>query len=210
MRLGQIAAFVTVVGLIGLALALGVVIGYGIYSEKTATTSIIQISTTTETQTMTTVEQSIVTVTPYCCVDAHLYSGTTCNEIVGAIYPSIQILEYRIDTDPSFIAAEQGSDYSLPIVYGCGGGFSNVGTPPEETILFQSTFAIDRLYTDNCGDVGDFTYYLYVNVLLTGVGYNMSAIQIMPINSSEITISCSSTLTTTGNTTVTITGTTSA
>lgn len=72
MRLGQIAAFLIVVGIIGLTLALGVLAGYGINSEKTATT----------------VEQSVVTVTPYCCVDSYLNNYTSCEAIVDDNIPS--------------------------------------------------------------------------------------------------------------------------
>lgn len=66
------------------------------------------------------------------------------------------LLEYRIDTDPSFITAEKNFDYSLPYLMGCLSGYSD-GSWQRETIQFQSSFAIDGQYTDNCGEVGDFT-----------------------------------------------------
>jgi hypothetical protein len=206
LQIRQVSAVIVIVGII--CLALGVAIGYGLNSGKTTTTSVLQSSIVTETQTMTTVEKVNVTVTPYCCIDVNINSGIPCSEMVTPD-SAIQTLEDRIETDPTYIAAEQGTEYTSLYGMGCGSGFSVGGTTPNGTILyFQSSYAIDRLYTDDCGDVGNFTYYLNVDVLLTATGYNMSAIQISPINSSEITISCSSTITT-ENTTVTITPTTS-
>ena len=198
---------IVVVGII--CLALGVAAGYGMFSGKTATTSIIQTSTMTETQTTTAVEKVNVTVTPYCCIDAKLNNATPCSKIVTPNYPPVQRLQYLIETDPEFIVTENGSNY-VTYFNGCGSVYSIGGSTPNGTyVYFQSSYAIDRLHTDDCGDVGNFTYYLNVRVPLTERGYNMSAIQITPINSSEITITCSSTSTTTENTTTTIMATTS-
>ena len=70
---------------------------------------------------------------------------------------------------------------------GCGGGFSVGGTTPNGTrVFFQASYTIGRSYTDDCGNVGNFTYYLNVAVPLTETGYNISAIQITPTNSTEI------------------------
>jgi hypothetical protein len=226
--LGQVSAVILVVGII--CLALGVAAGYGMYAGKTMTTSIVQTatigatqtmavvesmnvtqtSTITETQTTTAVEKVNVTVTPNCCVDANLNNATPCSTIGTPNYPPVQRLQYLVETEPEFIAAENGSNY-VTYYNGCGSIYSIGGSIPNGTyVYFSSSYAIDRLYTDDCGDVGNFTYYLDVAVPLTETGYNMTAIQISPINSSEITLDCSSTFTTTENTTITITSTSSA
>jgi hypothetical protein len=215
LQLRQVSAIIIVVGII--CLALGVAAGYGLNSGKTVTTSLVQTSTLTETQITTAVEKVNVTVTPYCCVDPNLTIATPCGAIAAANYPPVQRLQDSVETDPDFIAAENGLNYvDITNGPGCSSTLNNgtvvngtiQGTVNSSTVNFQFAYTIDRLYTDNCGDVENFTYYLYVNVPLTETGYNMSAIQIIPSNSSEITISCSTTIPT-QNTTVTIAGTTS-
>lgn len=232
MRTSQIGALVIVVGIVGLVF--GVAAGYGIYSGKTATTSIVQIttirqiqattaiesmnvtqtSTLTVTQTTTAVEKMNVTVASYCCIDPNLTISTPCSTIAAANYPPAERLQYLIETDPNFIAAENGLDYydttSGP---GCGNTFINgsvvngtvQGVVKSTTLYFIFAYVTDKLTMDGCGDIVNFTYYLYVNVPLTETGYNMSAIQITPTNTTEITMSCSSTVTSTENTIVTIT-----
>lgn len=204
LHLGRTSAAIVLVGII--CLALGVAVGYGTSSEKIVTIDVVQTSTITETQTSTTVEKFNVTLTPYCCLDPNVNSGTPCEELTTQDY-AIQTLEERIEIDPSFKVAEGGHNYTSTGPPGCG---SSLVPPTGVSLSFQFKYSIDMSYTDNCGDVGNFTYYLNVNVPLSGTGYNMSAIQIAPINSSEITISCSSAVTTTENTSVVITGTTSA
>ena len=142
--------------------------------------------TTTASQTIT------VTVTPYCCTDPNLSLSTPCSTIVTTNYPPVQRLQYLVETNPEFIAAENGHNYTTQFA-GSGGGFSVGGGPNGTFVYFQSMYAIDSSYTNDCGNVGSFTYYLDVAVPLTETGYNMSAIRISPINSSEISISCSTT-----------------
>jgi hypothetical protein len=110
-----------------------------------------------------------------------------------------------IETDPTFIAAEDGLNYVGNGGLGCGFAI-NPGTFNGTTVDFIFTHYADRLYTDNCGSAYNFTYYLTVKVPLTETGYNMSAIQISSRNSSEITATCtSSIITSTENATTTIT-----
>ena len=209
MQPGQIGALVIVAGIIGLAI--GVAAGFGMYAGKIATTNVLQTSTITETQTMISVQKINVTVTPYCCVDANLTILTPCSTIAAANYPPVQRLQYLIETDPDFIAAEQDQNYvDITNGPGCSTTFNSAGGINSSTINFQFAYTIDTLYTNNCGGVENFTYYLYVNVPLTKTGYNMSAIQITPSNSSEITYSCSTSFVSTQNSTVTITRTTTS
>ena len=206
MQKGQISAVIIVIAVI--CLAVGLVIGYGMYSGKTVTTSIVQTSTLIETQTTKAVESVNVTVTPYCCTDAKLNNATPCGTILTQNYPPVQRLQYLIETDPNFIAAEQGLNYVANGGMGCGDASDNSiynGT----TVDFFFTYTSDRLYTDNCGYVENFTYYLHVLVPLMETGYNMSAIKITSINSSEITVSCTTSYSSTANSTVTVTATTS-
>lgn len=148
--------------------------------------------TSTVTIPTTITSTTSVTVTPYCCTDSNLSLSTTCSTILTPNYSPVQILQYLVETDPAFIAAEHGLDYTTQLA-GCGGGFSVGGGPNGTFVYFQSTYTNNSVYTDNCGNVGKFTYYLNVAVPLTETGYNMSAILITPRNSSEITVTCSTT-----------------
>ena len=189
--------------IVGLAcLALGAMVGYE-SNSKTVTSRVVRTSIITQIQTTTTVEKVNVTLTPYCCIDPNVNSGTPCDQMTTQNF-AIQTLEDRIEVDPSFIAGEEDNNYMSTGPPSCGTG---IIPPTGTTLFFQFTYSIDRLYTDNCGDVENFTYYLDVNMPLTESGYNISTIQITPTNSSEITISCSSVLTTSENSTVTLTGT---
>ena len=222
MRSVQVGALVIVVGIICLALGLG--IGYGTYAGKTATTSIFQTSTIretqattamrmnltqtstiTETETTTTIERTNVTVTPYCCTNSNLSISTPCTTVLSTNYPPTQRLLYLVETDPDFIQAEGGFNFLANGGTSCGFVANNAGVR-NYSVGFGFSYFTDGLYTDDCGNVENFTYYLDVTVPLTETGYNMSAIQISPTNSTEITADCSSTITsmTTQNSTIRI------
>lgn len=221
-------------------MALGVAAGYGLNSGKTNTTSVVQIltmirtqtttavertnltqtSTIKETQTDTAVQTVNVTITPYCCNDRNLTITTPCNltiappvtpcTAINSNYPPVQRLQYLIETDPNFIAAENGLNYVSNGGLGFGFVANNAGGR-NYTIQFSFLSYTNTSYTDDCGNIETFTYYLNVVVPLTETGYNMSAIQISPSNSSEITVDCTTSIVfTTENVTVTITGTTSS
>ena len=141
-------------------------------------------------------------------MDANLSISTPCSAIVAVNYPPAERLQYLIETDPDFITAEQGLNYyDTTNGPGCGTTLNGgtvvngtiQGTVTSETLQFIFAYATDNLTTDFCGDVVNFTYYLTVNVPLTETGYNMSAIQIIPSNTSNITISCSLKITTSEN-----------
>lgn len=135
-------------------------------------------------------------ITPYCCIGPNLTNSTPFSTIVTPNYPPVQSLQYLIETDPAFIAAENGSNYGT-YFDGYGSVYSIGGSPPNGTyVYFQSAYSIDSLYTDDCGYVENFTYYLNVNMPLTETGYNMSAIQIIPSNISQTTLDCSSSIVT--------------
>jgi hypothetical protein len=173
-----------------ICLALGFATGYGVNSEKTRTVI--------TTQNATTVETVNVTVTPYCCIDPNLSIATPCSAIMNG-YPPLQRLLNSVENDPVFIAAEQGHNYLSIINGGCSIGSSG------EVVNLQFACTLDTMYTDNCGDAYNFSYFLNVNVPLTDSGYNMSAIQIIPTNVSQTTVTCASRLTTSENNVVTIT-----
>lgn len=206
MRTSQVTSLIIVAGIICLGIGLGA--GSVIYSGKITTTSILQTSTIIETQTTTAIEKVNVTVPSYCCVDSNLTSSTPCTTIEFGDYPPTQRLEYVIETDPRYIFAEQDHNYSSLYSLSCGSGYV-LGSGDFSQVQFQSAYAIDRLYTDGCGQVENFTYFVTVTVPLTETGYNMSAIQISSSNIADTTPDCSSSIVSTVNTTVTITGTTS-
>ena len=98
-----------------------------------------------------------------------------------------------MENDTEFVAAEHGLNYTIQFS-GCGSVYSIGGNMPNGTyVYFQAAYTTERAYTNDCGNAGDFTYYLNVAVPLTETGYNMSAIRITPTNSSEITVTCSTT-----------------
>ena len=200
----KIAIVVVIAAIIGLAA--GALVGYDLNIGKTLTTGILQGTTVTRTQVTIDVERINVTVTPYCCQDANLNAQTPCSTILATNYIPVQRLQYLIETDPSFIAAEQGQNYQSETngPGGCGNTFNYAGGVNGTILDFYFEYTTDRIYTNNCGAAENFTYYLYVYVHLTEAGYNMSAIQISPTNSSEVTYSCSSTIVSTENTTATI------
>jgi hypothetical protein len=128
------------------------------------------------------------TETGNCCADANLNLSTSCSTVTPNS-PAVLRLEQRIEADPTFIAAEDGHNYTAN--YGVGCGFAiNPGSYNGTTVDPVFTYTSDRLYTDNCGYTGNFTYYLTVRVPLTETGYDLSAMQIVPNSSSEITVTC--------------------
>ena len=81
------------------------------------------------------------------------------------------------------------------IVTGAGTGIGegiaiNPGSYNGTTVDPEFTYTSDRPYTDNCGYTQNLTYYLLVRVPLTETGYDLSAMQIVPNSSSEITVTC--------------------
>lgn len=166
LQLRQISVVIVVVAIIGLAL--GVAAVYGMYPGNT------------------------VTETSNCCVDLGLNISTPCSTFENPNYAPVQRLKHLIETDPNFIAAEQGLNYKSPYGgWGRGGTFDSSGAVNSTTIYFYFPYTTNRLYTDNRGNVGNFTNYITVKVPLTETGYNMSAIQITSSNDSEITVTCS-------------------
>ncbi|HZW55007.1 MAG TPA: hypothetical protein VFF30_01825 [Nitrososphaerales archaeon] len=182
---------IAIVIVIILAAFLGYAVGATISQQRTSTyivtTYSLKATTITASQTIS------VTVTAYCCTDSNLSLSTPCSTIVTPDYPPVQRLQYLVDTDPEFIAAEHGLNYTT-YFNGCGSVYSIGGNVPNGTyVYFQSTYTTDEPYTNDCGNVGNFTYYLNVAVPLTETGYNMSAIRISPTSSSEITVTCTTT-----------------
>lgn len=131
------------------------------------------------------------TKTGNCCTDASLNLSTPCSTILTPNYPPLQRLEQSIETDSSFIATEDSHNYTANGGIGCGFAI-NPGSYNGTTVDVGFTYTADNQYTNNCGNVWNFTYYLTVKVPLTETGYDMSAIQILPNNSSEITVTCTS------------------
>jgi len=129
------------------------------------------------------------TKTGNCCSDASLNLSTPCSAVTPNS-PAVQRLEQRIEADPTFLSAEDGHNYTAG---GVGCGFAiNPGSYNGTTVGPEFTYTSDRPYTDNCGYTQNFTYYLLVKVPLTETGYNLSAMQIVPNNSSGITVTCTS------------------
>jgi len=177
-------------------------------STYTVTTTSYSLKASTITATTTASQTISVTVTPYCCADSNLTISTPCSTILTPNYAPVQRLQYLIETDPDFIAAEHGLNYRT-YLDGCSTVYSIGGSTPDGTyVYFQSSYTTDTLYTNNCDNVGNLTYYLNVRVPLTATGYNMSAIQVTSLNSSEITISCSTSFVSTQSVTTTTTRTT--
>lgn len=132
------------------------------------------------------------TKTSNCCTDASLNLSTPCSTILFTPnYPPLQRLEQSIETDPSFIAAEDGHNYTANGGVSCGFAV-NPGSYNGTTVDVGFTYTTDNQYTNNCGNVWNIIYYLTVKVPLTEAGYDMSAIQIIPNNSQEITVTCTS------------------
>ena len=183
--IGRVLSSAIVVAII-LAAFSGYGVGVSSQGSHTVTTTSYSSKETIITSTTS------VTVTPYCCTDANLSLSTPCSTITTPDYPSVQKLQYLVEIDPAFIAAEHGLDYTTRFA-GCGGGFSVGGGANGTFVYFQSTYTNNSAFTDNCGNIGNFIYNHNVAVPLTETGYNMSAIQITPRNSSEITVTCSTT-----------------
>ena len=205
--------------LVVVVIIVAIIGGYGL-GRFTQPQPVTSLTTQVVTQTIssglpTTVTQILVTtstftLTPYCCTDSNLSISTPCSTILAPNYPPVQRLEYLIETDPDFIAAENGHNY-MTYIDGCGSVYSIGGSTPNGTyVYFQSSYTTDRLYTNDCGNVRNFTYYINVRVPLTATGYNMSAIHISSLNSSEITISCTTSFVSTKSVTTTTTRTTSS
>ena len=87
------------------------------------------------------------------------------------------------------MAAEDGHNYTANGGVGCGFAI-NPGSYNGTTVDPEFTYTSDKPYTDNCGYTGNLTYYLLVRVPLTKTGYDLSAMQIVPNSSSEITVTC--------------------
>ena len=122
-----------------------------------------------------------------CCSDASLNLSTPCSAVTPNS-PAVLRLEHRIEADPTFIEAEDGRNYTAG---GVGCGFAiNPGQYNGTTVGPQFTYTTDRPYTDNCGYTQNFTYYLLVKVPSAETGYDLSAMQIIPNSSSEITVTC--------------------
>ena len=170
--------------------------------KNTATTSVTATSVTTLITILTEIKtiNNSATVSPSCCRDANLNMFTPC-DILNASYPSIVHLDNLIENDPSFITAEDGNNYVTEGILACGTTFNN-GQVNGSTVTLYYSYTTNRTYTDNCGDVGNFTYFLDAGVRLTPTGYDMSSLMIAPSNSSEIANSCSSTPNTFSTTTV--------
>ncbi len=208
--ISQVASIVVVILIVVAAFG-----GYavGATSQRTpiytATITSYSLKASTITATTTASQTISVTVTPYCCTDSNLSISTPCSTILSPNYPPVQRLEYLIETDPDFIAAENGHNY-MTYIAGCGSVYSIGGNTPNGTyVYFQSSYTTDSLYTNDCGNVGNFTYYINVRVPLTATGYNMSAIHISSLNSSEITISCTTSFLSSKSVTTSTTRTTS-
>jgi len=123
-----------------------------------------------------------------CCSDASLNLSTPCTAVTPDS-PAVQRLEQRIEADPTFIAAEAGHNYTANAGISCGFAI-NPGSYNGTTVDPEFTYTSDRPYTDNCGYTQNLTYYLLVRVPLTETGYDLSAMQIVPNSSSEITVTC--------------------
>jgi len=122
-----------------------------------------------------------------CCSDASLNLSTPCSAVTPNS-PAVQRLEQQIEADPTFVSAEDGHNYTAG---GIGCGFAiNPGSYNGTTVDPEFTYTSDRPYIDNCGYTQNFTYYLLVRVPLTEAGYDLSAMQIVPNSSSEITVTC--------------------
>ena len=123
-----------------------------------------------------------------CCSDASLDLSTPCSAVTPNS-PAVLRLEQRIEADPTFIAAEDGHNYTANAGISCGFAI-NPGQYNGTTVSPEFTYTTDKPYTDNCGYTQNFTYYLLVKVPLTETGYDLSAMQIIPNSSSEITVTC--------------------
>ena len=126
--------------------------------------------------------------TSNCCADASLNLSTPCSAVTPNS-PAVQRLEQRIEADPTFMAAEDGHNFTANAGVGCGFAI-NPGSYNGTTVDPEFTYTSGRPYTDNCGYTQNFTYYLLVKVPLTETGYDLSAMQIVPNSSSQITVTC--------------------
>jgi hypothetical protein len=157
-------------------------------SATTLTTTPTTTQTTLFTESKTT--NTSITVSTSCCQDANLTMFTPCDGL-NATYPSIVRLNHLIETNPSFIAAESGNTFVNEGLLACNKAFNN-GQVNGSTVTLYYSYATNRTYSDNCGDVGNITYYLDADIRLTPSGYDMSSLTIVPSNSSQITNSCTS------------------
>ena len=122
-----------------------------------------------------------------CCTDASINLSTGCGAITPDSPPA-QRLQQQIEADPEFIAAEDGRNYTANGGFGCG----FVGSPANTRLDFGFTYTSSEPYTDNCGYTWNLTYYLRVEVPLTESGYSLNAMQISHYDSSDITVTCTS------------------
>jgi len=181
-------------------IAIGTATSFGYLSARTTVTTIAQTVVTIETQTIITIEQIDTTVTPYCCIDPNITIATSCNVLSEPDFTPIQRMQYLVETNPKFIVAENGLYYVSDGTIGCGKTFDSSGLPNITILNFYFTHTTDNLFTNNCGGVENFTYYLYVTIPLTETGYNMTSMEITPTNSSQVTYSCSMSITSSGET----------
>ncbi len=124
-----------------------------------------------------------------CCTDSSLNLSTSCSTILSQNYQPLQRLELSIETDSSFVAAEDGHNYVANGGVGCGFAV-NPGSYNGTTVDVHFTYTTNNQYADNCGYKENLTYFLTVKVPLTETGYDLSAIQVLPGSSPEITVTC--------------------
>jgi len=173
-----------------IALLMGAIIGTQI--PRGPELPIVNLTTTTKDQTIIIISTVSQTVSQNCCDDPNVRISTPCDVMLAKNYLPVQRLQYLIESNPSFISAEGGNNYVTYGATGCGQTFNNNGEINNSTLHFDFSYNTDRSYTNNCGSVEKFTYYIYVRIPLTRTGYNMVSMSIQPTDSSNITYSCSS------------------
>jgi hypothetical protein len=155
---------------------------------KTTTSTETTTMSYTATITQVRLEKTTIYTSAYCCNDSRLNSMISCEVILSLNYPPMLELRYLIETSPSFIAAENGSNYVND-----GGGECTAHDSQAQSVMFDFYYETNRTFLTPCNNIQNFTYDLGVTIQLTSSGYNMSSMQIQSTNSSNETFMCTTT-----------------
>ncbi|HZW58460.1 MAG TPA: hypothetical protein VFF30_19385 [Nitrososphaerales archaeon] len=188
-----------VVGLV-VGAAIGLVISPAVMPIRgTVASTVTNTQVVTDWQTIVALQSVTKTITEsgynkYCCNDSGLNSSTSCETALSPGYLPMLRLRYLVETNPSFIAAENGSLFTYE-TEGCGTSQTQV------EVDFSFFHTTDTLFLTPCDNYQNFTYYLSVFIPLTRNGYNLTSMTIQSGNSSDYLMGCTTSMSVTSNTT---------